>query len=47
MMKYPDGQEVKLGDRVALGQDDRGIALCSIDEGESATLVRKNSGPIY
>jgi hypothetical protein len=33
-MKYPDGQEVKLGDVVALGKDERGIVVCSIDTGE-------------
>jgi hypothetical protein len=33
-MKYPDGQEVKLGDMVALGKDEQGIVVCSIDTGE-------------
>ena len=33
-MKYPDGQEVRLGDRVALGDDQQGIAVCSIDTEE-------------
>jgi hypothetical protein len=33
-MKYPDGQEVRLGDRVKLGQDDGGIVVASIDMGE-------------
>lgn len=33
-MKYPDGQEVKLGDRVKLGQDEGGIVVCSIDTDE-------------
>ncbi len=32
-MKYPDGQEVKLGDKVKLGQDD-GVVVCSIDNAE-------------
>ena len=32
-MKYPDGQEVKLGDKVKLGQDD-GVVVCSIDNDE-------------
>lgn len=33
-MQYPDGQQVKLGDKVGLGQDNRGIVVCSIDDGE-------------
>jgi|SRR5215469_1539501 len=33
-MKYPDGQEVRLGDVVALGIDRRGVVVCSIDTGE-------------
>ncbi len=33
-MKYPDGQEVKLGDRVKLGEDDHGLVVCSIDASE-------------
>ncbi len=33
-MKYADGQEVKLGDRVKLGQDEGGVVVCSIDTGE-------------
>lgn len=33
-MKYPDGQDVMLGDRVRLGDDDGGIVVSSIDTGE-------------
>lgn len=33
-MKYYDGQEVKLGDKVKLGQDDGGVVVCSIDTAE-------------
>jgi hypothetical protein len=33
-MKYPDGQEVRLGDRVKLGQDDGGMVVASIDTGK-------------
>ncbi len=33
-MNYPDGQEVKLGDVVALETDQRGVVVCSIDTGE-------------
>jgi hypothetical protein len=33
-MKYADGQDVMLGDKVRLGDDDGGIVVCSIDTGE-------------
>ena len=33
-MKYIDGQDVRLGDRVALGKDEGGVVVCSIDTGE-------------
>lgn len=33
-MKYSDGQEVRLGDKVRLGQDEGGVVVCSIDTGE-------------
>ena len=33
-MKYPDGQDVKLGDKVKLGQDRNGVVVCSIDTDE-------------
>lgn len=33
-MKYPDGQEVMVGDRVQLGKDDGGIVVCSLDRKE-------------
>jgi len=33
-MKYADGQEVRLGDMVALGGDQQGIVVCSVDTGE-------------
>src|SRR5215469_3703663 len=33
-MKYPDGQEVRVGDVVALGNNQQGIVVCSIDTGE-------------
>ena len=33
-MKYPDGQEVRLGDHVKLGQDTGGIVVVSIDTRE-------------
>lgn len=33
-MKYPDGRDVRLGDRVKLGKDNNGIVVCSIDTNE-------------
>lgn len=36
-MKYSDGQDVKLGDRVKLGDDDGGVVVASIDTGEYST----------
>lgn len=33
-MKYADGRDVKLGDRVKLGDDDGGRVVCSIDTAE-------------
>jgi hypothetical protein len=33
-MKYADGKEAKLGDRVKLGQDEGGVVVASIDTGE-------------
>ena len=33
-MKYPDGQEVMVGDRVRLGKDDGGVVVCSLDSKE-------------
>lgn len=31
-MKYDDGQDVKLGDKVKLGEDENGLVVCSIDD---------------
>lgn len=33
-MQYADGQQIKLGDRVALGSDRSGVVVCLIDSGE-------------
>ena len=33
-MKYSDGQDVKVGDRVNLGDDTNGVVVCSMDTGE-------------
>jgi hypothetical protein len=33
-MKYADGQEIRLGDRVRLGEDAGGVVVASIDTGE-------------
>ena len=35
-MRYADGQEVRLGDRVALGEDRGGVVVCSIDAGQGS-----------
>lgn len=35
-MKYWDGKEVMLGDRVRLGEDSGGVVVCSIDRNEYA-----------
>jgi hypothetical protein len=44
-MRYPDGQEVKLGDKVALENDQQGTVVCSIDRGEySASYPRTQWG---
>lgn len=41
-MKYADGQEVRLGDRVALSGDSHGTVVCSIDASEySADFPQK------
>jgi hypothetical protein len=33
-MKYIDEQDVRLGDKVALGKDEEGVVVCSINTGE-------------
>ena len=33
-MKYSSGQEVRLGDKVKLGDDSDGVVVCSIDKDE-------------
>ena len=32
-MKYADGQQVQVGDRVGLGADTGGVVVCSIEDG--------------
>jgi hypothetical protein len=41
-MKYPDGQEVKVGDKVKLGEDVGGVVVCSIDTGEYSDQYPKS-----
>jgi len=36
-VKYADGQEVRVGDRVRLGDDSDGVVVCSIDRDEYTT----------
>ena len=31
-MKYADGQQVQVGDRVGLGVDEGGVVVCSIED---------------
>jgi hypothetical protein len=33
-MKYADGQDVMVGDKVRLGGDEGGVVVCSIDTGQ-------------
>jgi hypothetical protein len=33
-MKYHDGQVVRVGDKVRLGEDDSGLVVCSMDDDE-------------
>jgi hypothetical protein len=33
-MRYPNGEEVRLGDRVRLSPGNDGVVVCSIDTGE-------------
>ena len=40
-MKYPDGQEVRLGDRVELWDGNWGTVVCSIDTDEYAAAYPK------
>lgn len=45
-MQYPDGQTVKVGDRVGLGDDDGGIVVCSIDDDEYSESYPKEAWEI-
>ena len=33
-MKYSDGQEIMLGDKVRLGRDEGGVVVCLIETGQ-------------
>jgi hypothetical protein len=41
LMKYPDGRDVKLGDIVALGKNQKGVVVCSIDTEEYSDAFPK------
>ena len=41
MMKYADGSEVRLGDRVELWPGNRGTVVCSIDTSEFSSAYPK------
>jgi len=45
-MKYPDGQEVKLGDRVKLGEDGGGVVVASWIAVNTVRSTPPRSGPI-
>ena len=36
-MKYPSGEDVRLGDRVSLWADADGVVVCSLDTSEYST----------
>ena len=40
-MKYPDGQEAKLGDKVTLGNGEPGTVVCSIDSEQYSSSFPK------
>jgi len=40
-MKYPDGKEVRVGDRVKLWEGCHGVVVASIDRGEYAAAYPK------
>ena len=40
-MKYHNGQEAKIGDKVRLGQDRDGVVVASFDTGEYSAGYRK------
>ena len=42
-MKYADGQEVRLGDRVKLAHDQGGIVVCMIDTAEYTEKYPKDA----
>lgn len=42
-MKYPDGQDIKLGDHVELWAGNQGTVVCSIDTGEFAAAYPKEN----
>jgi hypothetical protein len=33
-LKYADGRDIRVGDRVKLGSDEGGVVVCSIDTGK-------------
>ena len=44
-MKYCDGQDVRLGDRVKLGSDQGGIVVASIDTGQYGLIHYEEAEP--
>lgn len=41
-MKYVDGQEIQVGDRVRMGDDDGGIVVCDIEAGNFSPSYPKS-----
>jgi hypothetical protein len=41
-MKYPDGQDISVGDRVKLSSGQMGTVVCSIDSGEFTKAFPKS-----
>ncbi|MFZ2727852.1 MAG: hypothetical protein WAX77_16490 [Methylococcaceae bacterium] len=41
-MKYLDGKEVEIGDKVELWNGNNGVVVCSIDRDEYSELYSKN-----
>ena len=41
-MKYEDGEEVRLGDRVSLGTNDQGVVVCNMDGDEFTPVYTKD-----
>jgi hypothetical protein len=43
-MKYPEGAEVRIGDRVELWEGNAGVVVCSIDTNEYSAFILSMPG---